>query len=85
MGPRQGPLIKSLDREPQDHVAVALARPRIWPSRSTNFRASQILIRPPGPGRTVPRSDALMAWCAAGVIVIAIMAVNWPMAALFQR
>jgi hypothetical protein len=29
------------------------------------------------------RCDALMAWCAAGVIVIAIIAVNGPGAALF--
>ena len=29
-----------------------------------------------GVGSAVPRSDALMTWCAAGVIVIAIIAVN---------
>ena len=61
--------------------------PRIWPSRSTNFPSSQILIRPSAPGRdvasAVPRSDALMARCAAGVIVIAIMELNEPMIELF--
>ena len=63
---------------PQNHVATSLARGRASrPSRSMNFGSSQILTRPSALGRgdasAVPRSIALMAWCAAGVTEIEII------------
>ena len=65
-----------------DQDAIAKAHKLFFLERCAQFDGFEVWDGR-GVASVVPRSDVLMAWCAAGVIEIAIMAVDGPAVAMF--